>query len=395
MADDTVTLESTAELHTAHTESAKRTRQKARVRGVFERPKGSGMWWCRWADGSGRLHREKCGTKSSAIAVYRKRKLAVLEGQLLPGKIRQVKMPTLAGFSQRFMDAISVECAAKPNTVIFYSKMMDSLLKFQPLADARLNEIDEALVQAFIQHRVAGSKVATVNRGLSTLRRALRLAQLWKVIDRVPRIRLLRGEHRREYVLRREDEARYLAACPSMLRDIATLLLDTGLRSGEALGLEWRDVKLDARPGYVQVRDGKSRYAKRAVPLTERAKAMLAERRRETQSPFVFVETDGKPMLGTSASHENSKVRLRLGFPTEFVLHSLRHTFCTRLGEAGADAFTIQRLAGHHSVTVSERYVHPTAEAAVLAIGRLEAANRPTLPVPTSTTTGTSVLALP
>jgi integrase len=62
-------------------------------------------------------------------------------------------------------------------------------------------------------------------------------------------------------------------------------------------------------------------------------------------------------------------------FPREFVLHGLRHTFLTRLGEAGADAFTIMKLAGHSSVIVSQRYVHPTPESCELAFERLEALN--------------------
>ena len=62
-------------------------------------------------------------------------------------------------------------------------------------------------------------------------------------------------------------------------------------------------------------------------------------------------------------------------FPREFVLHGLRHTFLTRLGEAGADAFTIMRLAGHSSVTVSQRYVHPTLDSCETAFERLEAFN--------------------
>jgi integrase len=62
-------------------------------------------------------------------------------------------------------------------------------------------------------------------------------------------------------------------------------------------------------------------------------------------------------------------------FPREFVIHGLRHTFLTRLGEAGADAFTIMKLAGHSSVTVSQRYVHPTPESCETAFERLEALN--------------------
>ena len=51
------------------------------------------------------------------------------------------------------------------------------------------------------------------------------------------------------------------------------------------------------------------------------------------------------------------KKRIRqYNFPEDFVLHSLRHTCLTRLGDAGADAFTIMKLAGDSSVTVSQRY---------------------------------------
>jgi hypothetical protein len=62
--------------------------------------------------------------------------------------------------------------------------------------------------------------------------------------------------------------------------------------------------------------------------------------------------------------------------PHKFVLHSLRHTFGTRLGEAGADAFTIMRLMGHSSVTVSQRYVHPTPESLERAVEGLECLNQ-------------------
>ena len=47
---------------------------------------------------------------------------------------------------------------------------------------------------------------------------------------------------------------------------------------------------------------------------------------------------------------------------TDFVIHSLRHTMLTRLGEAGADAFAIMRIARYSSMTVPQRYVHPSPE---------------------------------
>jgi integrase len=54
-----------------------------------------------------------------------------------------------------------------------------------------------------------------------------------------------------------------------------------------------------------------------------------------------------------------------------FVLYSLRHTFLTRLGESGCDAWTLARIAGHSSITISARYVHPSEDAVLAAISRL------------------------
>ncbi len=54
-----------------------------------------------------------------------------------------------------------------------------------------------------------------------------------------------------------------------------------------------------------------------------------------------------------------------------FVPYSLCHTFLTRLGESGCDAWTLARVAGHSSVAMSGRYVHPSEEAVLSAMERL------------------------
>ena len=89
----------------------------------------------------------------------------------------------------------------------------------------------------------------------------------------------------------------------------------------------------------------------------------------------MFHREDGKPLQASLLGQQQKRVRELLKLPADFVLHSLRHTFGTRLGEAGADAFTIMRLMGHSTVTVSQRYVYPSPEAVELAFGRLMALN--------------------
>jgi hypothetical protein len=122
-------------------------------RGIYERDPGNEVWWIRYADVSGRIRREKAGTKSAAITLYRKRKTEVLQGKKLPELLNRAAVPTLRNFGQRFTEAIQTRCAAKPKTITFYNQQLTRLLEFEPLANARLDAIDESLIQSFVQHR--------------------------------------------------------------------------------------------------------------------------------------------------------------------------------------------------------------------------------------------------
>ena len=295
--------------------------------------------------------------------------------------------PTLAEFAPEFEAAIVTLCAEKPATIDFYKKEMRRLLADRQLSAARLDAIDEAVIDGYKQRRTQQESrlgrpmsPASVNRELATLRRLLRLAQEWKVLDRVPRIRLLRGERTREFVLSHRQEPIYLNATPQPLRDLAILILETGIRPGEAASLRWADVYLQpavhAQLGYIAIRGGKSKNAKRNLSLSARAAEMLKARKRGAKSEWVFPgDSLDAPILVSSLDHNHDDVRAVLKWSQDFVIHSLRHTMLTRLGEAGADAFTIMRIAGHSSVTVSQRYVHPTPEGLERAFDRLEKLN--------------------
>ena len=251
-------------------------------------------------------------------------------------------------------------------------------MRYKPIAQARLDHIGEQLISQFTAKMVNdGYEKSTVNRHLATLKRALRLAARWRIIERVPSIELLSGENQREFVLSRDQQREYLEVCPEFLRQWAAFALETGMRRKEIRSLQWPDVHLEpvgnARCGYVHVRGTKSRSSKRNLPLTATAQMILLRQRQISQCEYVFpMDSDhAKPASISVVNHAHQRVRKIVGLPAEFVLHSLRHTFATRLGKAGADAFTIMRLMGHSSVTMSQRYVHSereTMENAVLGM---------------------------
>jgi integrase len=306
------------------------------------------------------------------------------------GIVERPRVPTLRDFEQRFIDEIAVRCADHPETIEFYKSKYAGLLRFSPLASAHLDRITEELIAAFVARQVKDSyQRATINRFLATLRRALRLANRWGLLRAVPRIELLSGENEREFILSREREPFYLAACPIFLRNWAEFAIETGLRRKELANLRWDDVRQKnqahgslvpigtndkAGRGFIRVRGTKSRNSKRTIALTARAQRVLDRQREISQCEYVFVrDTDSKQPASVSAvSHAHDDVRRKLEMPAEFVLHSLRHTFGTRLGEAGADAFTIMKLMGHSTITMSQRYVHPVPETMDRAIERME-----------------------
>jgi integrase len=342
--------------------------------------KESKFWWYKFTwNGEPIRKSTKQTNKRVAEQMEAAHKTALAKGEV--GIVEKDPAPSLKVFSDRFMQAVSVRCAEKPRTVEFYQEKLNRLLEFPALANAALDAIDEALIEQYVQERRKLVAPATVNRQLATLRRALRLAQEWKVIDHLPRIRLLQGERTREFVLSREQEPVYLNAAPDPLKDLALLMLETGLRDGEALALRWPDLHLKPAPtakfGYLQVWKGKSAKARRTVSLTARVRDMLASRAKESSSEFVFPGRGGDPILVTSLDHQHAKVRELLKMPEDFVIHSLRHTMLTRLGLLGVDAFTIMKIAGHSSITISQRYVHPSPESVESAFEKLEMSNQP------------------
>ena len=130
--------------------------------------------------------------------------------------------------------------------------------------------------------------------------------------------------------------------------------------------------------GLLQITDGKSPAAKRMLPLVPAVFDALKARQKEQGSPiggWLFpadtrsghLESDGLAKAQHSLALKNSDVK-------HFEPYCLRHTALTNLGEAGCDAFTLARIAGHSSITITQRYVHPQADAIERAFAMLPAA---------------------
>lgn len=239
---------------------------------------------------------------------------------------------------------------------------------------------------AYIAHRQTDElNITAINRELQILRRMLRLSMEWGHVQQVPKIKMLPGETRRERVITPDEEARYLAAAPEPLASIATALIDSGMRPEECFRLRWESVTwVNGRHGTLLVTHGKTAAARRLLPMSPRVRSLLEDR-------WLAV---GKPLEGwiwpapTRSGHvEPSGIRKHHAKTFEtiaeqaamnnlkpvrpFVLYTLRHTFLTRLGQSGCDVWTLARIAGHSTIGISARYVHPSEDAVLAAITKL------------------------
>jgi integrase len=258
----------------------------------------------------------------------------------------------------------------------FYRVGLRAARNYRPLASLRLDEITSERAAEFAAYRQSqGLQVSTVNSSLRVLRRMLRLAAEWGELQSVPTIKRLPGEPHREHVVSYDEEARYLVAGSELLASIATVLIDTGMRPEECYRLRWESITwVNGRNGTLLVTHGKTAAARRVLPMTPRVRAILETRWERTGTPLEGWVWPAPTLSGhvepSSLKRQHGKA-LRLAGVRPFVLYSLRHTFLTRLGESGCDAWTLARIVGHSSIAISSRYVHPSEDAVLSAMSRL------------------------
>jgi integrase len=290
--------------------------------------------------------------------------------------IREKKAaPTVAVFlKEDFLPYAEAAHAAKPNTLRYYKSGAASLVA-ENLGKLPLDEINDQHARQYAA-KLSNLSPSTVNCGLRTLRRAINPAVEWGTIDRKPKITLAKGERQRERVLNAREQETYLAACNQPWKDGATIMLSTAMRPGEVFALRWERIILKDR-GLIQVAEGKSKAARRYLPMVKAVHDALKTRWEAAKQPetgWVFPSkskcghiTTPKTAHATAIATANAE-RKQLEY---FEPYCLRHTAGTMLGESGCDVFTLARIMGHSSILITQRYIHPQAESIERAFARL------------------------
>ncbi len=246
--------------------------------------------------------RTRATTAKDARAIEAKLRSELARGNF--GILEVRPRSTLADFLRRdFLPYVEANCAAKPETVKYYQRGARSLLAMD-FAALPLDEITDQHGSQFAV-RYGCTSASNINCGLRTLRRALNLADEWGRLSHAPHISLAKGERQRDRVLTDAEIAGYLSACPQPWLDCAVIMLGTGMRPGEVFGLRWEHVLLNGHGGMIQIVEGKSKAARRLLPMVPAAWSALKSRHDAQGAPaegWVFPSGSRSGHLGANTT---------------------------------------------------------------------------------------------
>jgi integrase len=231
-----------------------------------------------------------------------------------------------------------------------------------------LSEIDYQMIQEFKVERMKSitrhgrvRKPASVNRELAILSGIFRIAVDYDEITDNPcrKVQKLPENNQRTRHLSFEEEDRLFAKLTGnreYLRSIVTVAIYAGPRRGELLKLRWSDVDFALNTiNFKQTKTNKDR----SVPMEPIVRSVLLELREVAGDlEYVFVNPDTGTRY-TEVKRSFASACREAGI-SDFTFHDLRHTFGTRLADAGVDIVKIKELMGHASIVTTMRYIHAT-----------------------------------
>jgi len=215
---------------------------------------------------------------------------------------------------------------------------------------------------------------ATTNRELACLKALFNFFIKGDVLLKNPvsKVKFFNEGNEQMRTLSFDEQQKYLATASQPLRDAAILMLETGMRPEAVYRIRVENINLDG--GFIFNPYGKTKAAKRKVPLNKTSLEVVTRRMNAVNSLYLFPSPDDltKPVVKLNNAHYGALKRSSL---KPFRLYDPRHTWATRAAMSGIDLVTLAAMLGHSRIQMGLRYAHPTEQHQADTARRLEEYN--------------------
>lgn len=277
----------------------------------------------------------------------------------------------------------------RPNTVRNYSERYERNIK-NVIGNKLLTEVKPIHCQKIFSDMAdEGYKTTTIYQTRIALYNMLEFAKENEVIITNPCKKSVKSDigkpSDKKEALTIDDQRRFLAAAKGQSYEYQyRFALQTGLRTGELVGLKWEDINFERKTltiersmefrykvGEWRVGPPKSKSGYRTIPLTDEAICILKAQKEKNRkikvidkewADTVFLCRKGQPVKNSTYDTALFKICDKAGIK-RFSMHVLRHTFATRCIEGGMMPKTLQKILGHSNIGITMNlYVHITEE---------------------------------
>ncbi|MFA5139741.1 MAG: tyrosine-type recombinase/integrase [Elusimicrobiota bacterium] len=304
---------------------------------VFRR----GDTWYIFYRANGRRYRQAIGPKKSmAEKVLASKVVAIFEGRFFPDK----KAPSMSmrEFLKKYWD---LHARNRKSTLMYYIRALE-----KEFGDYRLDEITVPIIRKYLNIVRERASIATANRHHTTMQSIFSRAKEWGDFSGDNPFSHIKKErepaHRLRY-LEKDEIPRLLEACEPRIRPVVLCAIHTGMRRGEILGLAWEN--LDLQRGIIYVLQSKSGKP-REIPITPVLREALL-----TLGPKPSGKVFDVPEITLRRSYIRAMCKAGLAHAR---FHDLRHTFASHFIMKTQDLPALQRLLGHSTPLMTQRYAH-------------------------------------
>lgn len=336
-------------------------------------------WWANWQY-AGRQQRKTLKTKSMKEARLRALRL---ESEILSGEhSRKVKAVPINEVIAAYTRHLETE-RRKPKTLVKYRGIFARLSQ---IADENhvqsVEQITVTFMDKYRHARVqAGVAAKTVYNETVVVRQVVNFARSRGMLsgDPLNGLKISEPKPTPQPCFTREEVELVLESSQEPQRSIYTVLADTGARIGEIKWLTWEDVDFKRNVLHIRPKDDWSPKTgdQRAIPMTDRVRKLLKERRRDHRWVFTAAPSKKYPNGDHQISERRllrSLKRLLKRLKIEGHLHTFRHAFISHALSTGVPEAVVRSIVGHVDAGIIRLYTHIADQRMQEAVRNLDGA---------------------